>query len=53
MIDTAHGHSSHVLKAVEELKNKFPNVDIVAGNVATPEATGALLKPELMRLKWV
>ena len=44
VIDTAHGHSLHVLKAVEELKNKFPDVDIVAGNVATPEATGALFK---------
>ena len=32
VIDTAHGHSSHVLKSVEELRNKFPDIDIVAGN---------------------
>ncbi len=44
VIDTAHGHSSHVLKAVEEVKNRFPDVDIVAGNVATREATEALFK---------
>ena len=44
VIDTAHGHSSHVLKSVEELKNKVPDVDIVAGNVATQEATAALFK---------
>ena len=43
-IDTAHGHSSHVLKSVEELRNKFPDIDIVAGNVATQEATRALIK---------
>ena len=44
VIDTAHGHSSHVLKSVEELKNRFPDIDIVAGNVATKEATRALIK---------
>ncbi len=44
VIDTAHGHSSHVLKSVEELRNKFPDIDIVAGNVATKEATRALIK---------
>src|SRR5208283_3865626 len=35
VVDTAHGHSSRVLEAVEKLKNQFPNVDLVAGNVAT------------------
>ena len=39
VIDTAHGHSIQVLKAVERLKNKFSNVDIMAGNVATSQAT--------------
>ena len=39
VIDTAHGHSAQVLKAVEKLKNKAPNVEIMAGNVATAEAT--------------
>jgi IMP dehydrogenase len=35
VVDTAHGHSSRVLGAVEKLKNQFPQVDLVAGNVAT------------------
>ena len=43
-IDTAHGHSSGVLKRVEEVRSKFPNLTIVAGNVATAAATEALIK---------
>ncbi len=43
-IDTAHGHSAGVLKKVEEIKAKFPNITLVAGNVATAEATEALIK---------
>jgi IMP dehydrogenase len=35
VVDTAHGHSTRVLEAVEKLKDKFPQVDLVAGNVAT------------------
>ncbi|HMD83560.1 MAG TPA: IMP dehydrogenase [Terriglobia bacterium] len=35
VVDTAHGHSTRVFEAVEKLKDKFPNVDLVAGNVAT------------------
>jgi IMP dehydrogenase len=35
VVDTAHGHSTRVLDAVERLKDQFPNVDLVAGNVAT------------------
>jgi IMP dehydrogenase len=35
VVDTAHGHSTRVLGAVEKLKNQFPQVDLVAGNVAT------------------
>jgi IMP dehydrogenase len=35
VVDTAHGHSVGVLRAVEEIKIKFPHVEIVAGNVAT------------------
>jgi IMP dehydrogenase len=35
VVDTAHGHSTRVLDAVEKLKDRFPNVDLVAGNVAT------------------
>ena len=43
-IDTAHGHSAGVLKKVEEIKSKFPNVPLIAGNVATAAATEALIK---------
>lgn len=42
-LDTAHGHSSGVLRAVEAVKGAFPDLDVVAGNVATPEATLALI----------
>ncbi len=43
-IDTAHGHSAGVLKKVEEIKSKFPGITLIAGNVATAEATEALIK---------
>ena len=43
-IDTAHGHSAGVLKKVEEIKSKFPNITLIAGNVATAAATEALIK---------
>jgi len=43
VIDTAHGHSVHVIKAVKELKKRVAKVRIVAGNVATAEATKALI----------
>ena len=42
-IDTAHGHSHMVLKKVEEIKKHFPHVPLIAGNVATAEATRALI----------
>ncbi len=44
VVDTAHGHSKGVLETVEKLKGLFPDVDVIAGNVATPEATEALIK---------
>jgi len=42
VVDTAHGHSVGVINMVRELKIRFPNVDILAGNIATPEAALAL-----------
>src|ERR1700710_1517474 len=42
-IDSAHGHSSRVLEAVSEVKRRFPDVDLLAGNVATYEGTMALI----------
>jgi len=44
VVDTAHGHSEFVIKKVREIKDAFPNLQIVAGNVATGEATEALIK---------
>ena len=43
-IDTAHGHSKGVLDCVAKVKAKFPNLPIIAGNVATAEATKALIE---------
>ncbi|MGA3120637.1 MAG: IMP dehydrogenase [Polyangiaceae bacterium] len=42
-IDTAHGHHQGVLDAVRATKREFPGVRVIAGNVATPEATEALV----------
>jgi IMP dehydrogenase len=44
VIDTAHGHSIGVINAVKKVKAKFPKVDLVAGNVATAEATRELIR---------
>ncbi|GAB2536808.1 IMP dehydrogenase [Gracilibacillus alcaliphilus] len=44
VIDTAHGHSQGVLEQVSRVRKKYPNVDIIAGNVATAEATKALIE---------
>ncbi|TDP57562.1 IMP dehydrogenase [Flavobacterium dankookense] len=38
IIDTAHGHTKGVVSVLKEVKNKFPQIDIVVGNIATPEA---------------
>ena len=42
-IDSAHGHSLRVLEAVTEVKNAFPDVDLLAGNIATYEGALALI----------
>lgn len=44
VIDTAHGHSSGVLKSVEALRAQAPDITIMAGNVATAAATRALIE---------
>jgi IMP dehydrogenase len=43
VVDTAHGHSQNVLDIVRRIRRKFPEVDLIAGNVATSEATEALI----------
>ena len=43
VIDTAHGHSKSVVRAVQTVKTEFPNVDLIVGNVVTGEATQRLI----------
>src|ERR671934_812970 len=43
VVDTAHGHSQNVLDMVRTLRRRFPQVDLVAGNIATAEGTEALI----------
>ncbi|NOT61183.1 MAG: IMP dehydrogenase [Acidobacteria bacterium] len=43
-VDTAHGHSIRVIEAVKAIKRKFPEIDLIAGNVATAEGTKALIQ---------
>jgi len=44
VIDTAHGHSTRVIEAVKQVKNAFPEVDLVAGNISTAEAARELIE---------
>jgi len=50
-IDTAHGHSAGVLAACRETRKKFPKLQLVAGNVATGEATKALIETGVNAVK--
>lgn len=43
-VDTAHGHSRSVLETVKAVKKKYPNLDVIAGNIATAEAAKDLVK---------
>ncbi len=44
VIDSAHGHSANVIHCVEMVKNAYPDLDVIAGNIATGEAAEALIK---------
>ncbi len=44
VIDTAHGHSKEVLETIKEYKKHFSHCELIAGNIATPEAAEALIK---------
>jgi IMP dehydrogenase len=44
VVDTAHGHSAGVIEAVKSIKKDHSGVQVVAGNVATPQATEALIE---------
>lgn len=43
IIDTAHGHTKGVVTVLKQVKAKFPNLDVVVGNIATPEAAKYLV----------
>ena len=44
VLDSAHGHSANVLRTVRMIKDAFPDLQVIAGNVATGEATKALIE---------
>ncbi len=43
-VDTAHGHSRNVIEAIKQIKSKYPDLQVIAGNVATAEATRDLIE---------
>jgi IMP dehydrogenase len=43
VVDTAHGHSSRVIEAIKQIRSNFPQIELVAGNVATAEAATMLI----------
>ncbi len=44
VVDSAHGHSANIIRTVREIKEKYPDLQLIAGNVATGEATRALIE---------
>ncbi len=44
VVDTAHGHSKGVIESVKRIRSNFPNLEIIAGNIATGEAAEALIR---------
>lgn len=44
VIDSAHGHSKNVIEAVKRVKNAYPELQVIAGNIATSEATRDLIE---------
>ncbi|MBP1595347.1 MAG: dehydrogenase [Acidobacteria bacterium] len=51
VVDTAHGHSSRVIQAVKQLKRKFPQIDVIAGNVATEAGARELVRAGVNAIK--
>jgi len=51
VIDTAHGHSTGVIKTAKSIRKKYPNIQLVIGNVATAEAVKDLLKLDVDAIK--
>lgn len=51
VIDIAHGHNEHLIKVLKQLKKQYPRFEFIAGNVATAEATEALIKSGASAIK--
>jgi len=51
VIDTAHGHAQKVLDTVKKLRKKFPNAELIAGNIGTAEAAKDLIKLDVDAVK--
>ena len=51
VIDTAHGHSEGVLQTIRRLRQAFPHLELIAGNVATYDATKALIEAGVSAVK--
>jgi len=51
VVDTAHGHSKRVIDTIKALKKKLPDLELIAGNVATAEATRDLIKAGVNAVK--
>ena len=53
IVDTAHGHSAGVLRTLKDIKQAYPHIPVIAGNVATAAGTEALIERVLMLLRLV
>lgn len=51
VMDTAHGHSEKVIKAIQALREEFPDMELIGGNIATAEAAEVLIKAGVNALK--
>jgi len=51
VLDSAHGHSQNVIRTLQALRNAFPDLPVVAGNVATAEGAAALIKAGVSAVK--
>ncbi|MBD3414204.1 MAG: IMP dehydrogenase [Candidatus Aminicenantes bacterium] len=51
VVDTAHGHSQKVMDTVKALRKKYPDVDLIAGNIGTAEAAKDLIKLDIDAVK--
>ena len=51
VLDSAHGHSANIINCVRKVKEAFPHIPVIAGNIATAEAAEDLIKAGASALK--